>query len=268
MQLAEFIDYHQPALEVNEVKYNLILGLLGNQANAELRLWSMDVPGACAIQNPGNIVLGDLTREQCRRLADETATLGYAGVVGSDDTAEWFVDRAAELGIRFHDPDPQQIQMLNTSPIYPGADGAARRVCAEDASLFTDWMLAFYDEAAPYDPKPARQQLQSAAGSEHYSFWIVDGQPVSMAGIRRRTRNVGAISGVYTPSSLRGRGYAGSVTAAVVERIFGEGKTAACLYTDLRNPFSNRCYAKIGFKPACHSSHYVRLAEGMRSDAA
>jgi predicted GNAT family acetyltransferase len=57
---------------------------------------------------------------------------------------------------------------------------------------------------------------------------------------------------------LRGRGYAGSVTAAVVEWIFAEGKSASCLYTDLRNPASNRGYAKIGFKPACASWHYPR----------
>jgi predicted GNAT family acetyltransferase len=77
-----------------------------------------------------------------------------------------------------------------------------------------------------------------------------------MAGIVRRTRRAAAIAGVYT--TLRGRGYAGSVTAAVVERIFAEGKTAACLYTVLCNPSSNRCYAKIGFKPACRSWHYPR----------
>jgi hypothetical protein len=40
-----------------------------------------------------------------------------------------------------------------------------------------------------------------------------------------------------TPPELRGRGYAGSVTAALVERIYAEGKSFACLYTDLRNPF-------------------------------
>ena len=260
MQVAEFIEYHQPALEVDEVKYNLILGLLESRANTELRLWSIGAPGECAIQHPGHpIVLGALTREQCRRLADETVALDYPGVVGSDDTAEWFVDRAVERGIRFHEPVPQQIQMLNTNPIYPGADGAARHVCADDATLFADWMLAFYEEAVPKEQKPSSQQLQAAASSERYSFWVVNGEPVSMAGIRRRTRHVGAISGVYTPPLLRGRGYAGSITAAVVERIFGEGKTAACLYTDLRNPFSNRCYAKIGFKPICLSSHFVRL---------
>jgi hypothetical protein len=28
--------------------------------------------------------------------------------------------------------------------------------------------------------------------------------------------------------------------------------------SDLRNPFSNRCYARIGFTPVCWSSHYPR----------
>ncbi len=45
---------------------------------------------------------------------------------------------------------------------------------------------------------------------------------------------------------------------AVMERLFAEDKTTICLYTDLRNPISNRCYAKIGFKPYCDSWHYLR----------
>jgi len=36
----------------------------------------------------------------------------------------------------------------------------------------------------------------------------------------------------------------GSATAALSERIFAEGKSAACLYTDLSNIYSNRCYAR------------------------
>jgi predicted GNAT family acetyltransferase len=79
-----------------------------------------------------------------------------------------------------------------------------------------------------------------------------------MAGIVRRTRNAAAIAGVYTPPALRGHGYAACVTAAVVDTIFNEGKSTACLYTDLRNLNSNRCYAKIGFTPVCLSWHYLR----------
>jgi hypothetical protein len=48
------------------------------------------------------------------------------------------------------------------------------------------------------------------------------------------------------------------LTFVQISSIFAEGKTAACLYTDLRNPASNRSYAKIGFNPACCSWHYAR----------
>jgi predicted GNAT family acetyltransferase len=76
---------------------------------------------------------------------------------------------------------------------------------------------------------------------------------------RASAQATAAISQVYTPPALRGRGYAGSVVAAVVERIFAEGRDTACLYTDMRNPFSNRCYAKIGFRPVCESRHIPRV---------
>jgi predicted GNAT family acetyltransferase len=124
--------------------------------------------------------------------------------------------------------------------------------------MFAEWSIAFAREAVPHDPPPSRERLEQVVGEGRHQFWIVDGEPVSMAGIVRRTRHAAAIAGVYTPPALRGRGYAGSVTAAVVEHAFAEGKTTACLYTDLRNPYSNRCYAKIGFRPVCLSWHYVR----------
>jgi predicted GNAT family acetyltransferase len=101
-------------------------------------------------------------------------------------------------------------------------------------------------------------KLERDAAEGRFAFWIDKEQPVSMAGIVRRLRNSAAITGVYTPPEWRGRGYAGSVTAAAVERIFAEGRKVACLYADLRNPFSNRCYARIGFKPVCKSMQYYR----------
>jgi predicted GNAT family acetyltransferase len=100
--------------------------------------------------------------------------------------------------------------------------------------------------------------LEKMAGEGRHTFWVVAGEPVAMAGIARRTRSAGAISAVYTPPPMRGRGFAGSVTASVAERLFAEGKSAVCLYTDLRNPASNRCYARIGFEPYCDSWVYLR----------
>ena len=49
---------------------------------------------------------------------------------------------------------------------------------------------------------------------------------ISMAGIVRRLKTSAAITGVYTPPEFRGCGYAGSVTAATVERIYAEENVA------------------------------------------
>jgi predicted GNAT family acetyltransferase len=159
-------------------------------------------------------------------------------------------ERAIELGLTFPEPIAHQIHTLREKPNYPGAPGHTRVISPADVEPFADGTTAFMREAVPHDPPPSRDRLAQIAAEGSHQFWIVDGEPATMAGIVRRTRNAAAIAGVYTPLSLRGRGYAGLVTAAVVERIFMEGKTAACLYTNLRNPASNRCYAKIGFEPS------------------
>jgi len=266
MEPREFAAYHAPALEQDEIKHNVILGVLGRLETldvSDLGLWTIGPPGACAIQWPGfSIVLGEVTQAQCRALAEETRAHDHPGVVGPDLTALWFVERAIELGHTFLEPMPQQIHALRAKPKYPGAPGHARTVTAADAELFLDWMLAFTREAVPHDPPPTRERTQRPIDEGRFQFWIVDGEPVSMAGIMRRTRHTATIAGVYTPPALRGRGYAGSVTAAVVEAVFAEGRTAACLYIDLRNPASNRCYAKIGFAPVCESWMYPRAPGG------
>jgi SAM-dependent methyltransferase len=82
--------------------------------------------------------------------------------------------------------------------------------------------------------------------------------PKSYRSARDLSGHAPAIAGVFTPPALRGRGYAAPVNAAAVERIFAEGKSASCLFTDLRNPASNRCDAEIGFEPASASWHYPR----------
>jgi len=260
--LAEFCRLHVPALEQNEVRHNVMLAVLGGAIDRQLAdvvTWSLGSPGQCATMNPGRpILLADVKEAQCRSLAEQTTQLDYAGVVGPDQTALWFARRAAELGVKFLGPIPQRIHSLSDKPRYPGCPGHPRPVSADDADLLADWIAAFIDEATPHDPTPARDELRRVAAQGRHVFWIVQEQPVSMAAIVRRTRNAAAIALVYTPPSLRGKGYGGSVTAAVVEQAFAEGKTVACLYTDLRNPYSNRCYVKIGFRPECDSFHIPR----------
>ncbi|HJY50787.1 MAG TPA: GNAT family N-acetyltransferase [Stellaceae bacterium] len=264
MQPAEFRAYHEPALEPQEVKHGLILnalGQLGDEKSVEVSYWTLGRPGECAIRmGHHSIVLGALDEKQCRNLADLTAHTDYPGVIGPDMTPKWFTDRARELGLQFLEPEPQQIYSISDKPLYPGASGHIRPVTIEDAPLLADWLIAFHREAVPHDPVPARVELERAASENRFLFWIDNAQAVSMAGIARRLKTSAVISAVYTPPELRGRGYAGSVTAAMVERIYTEGRKIACLYADLRNPASNRCYTKIGFRPVCKSFHFLRDA--------
>lgn len=267
----EFAELHLRALEADEVRFNLQIAAITSatkETTAGYRGWTLGAPGHCAIQRPGYpILLGKLDRDECEELAKATASISYPGVVGSEQTPSWFVQFATSMGdAHFEDPIPQRIHALASAPKYPGARGSARPVGAADAPLLFDWLVAFHRQAVPHDPPPERANVDKAAASGRYQFWTVDEEPVSVAAIARRLRHTGAVSSVYTPFDRRSRGYAGSVTAAVADQLFAEGKTSVCLVTDLRNPISNRCYAKIGFTPHCDSWHYVRKSSRDTAD--
>jgi len=268
MDLAQFAALHVPALEADEARFILLAGLTSAEKDAPLglRLWSLGAPGHCAMQWPEwAILLGDLDRAECQQLAEATIAVGAPGVLGADETAHWFVEHAIARGAEFEAPIPQRIHVLSDPPRYPRALGSARAVRAADAPLLLEWLVAFHKEAVPHDPPPDPAHVERAVGEGRYLIWTVDDVPVAMAAIARRLRRTGAVSSVYTPPRQRGRGYAGSVTAAVADKLFAEGKTTVCLYTDLRNPMSNRCYAKIGFRPHCDSWHYLRRARTQSS---
>ena len=251
-----------PALENDEARHNVLISIVSQAKSGQgepERTWTLGGPGSCAAQTPGrSIVLGDLTRIQCRTLAEAVAATDFPGVMGAGCTATWFVARAEELGLSFKDPMPQRIYVLNAAPKLPDVPGRARPVASDDAALYAEWMTAFHREATPDDPAPTQEALRDWAGEDGQLFWQVDGEPVSIALILRPSPGCAAIGAVYTPPALRNRGYAGAVTAAAADRIHASGKRTACLYTDLRNPGANRCYTKIGFEPWCESWSYAR----------
>jgi len=266
LDIAQFNALHMPALECNEVRHNLLLGLMSQPSRdpaGEARRWTLGGAGACAIQTNANrsIILGELDERQCHALVDQVYGGVFAGALGPEDTAHWFVARAVKHGLSFGHAEPQMIHELREPPVYPGAVGKARRATTDDLGLVFEWTTAFRAEAVPDDPPVIQEDVARKVKERVVLFWETDGEPVSMAVLARTTRNAAAIGPVYTPPKLRGRGYAGSVTAALTEYIFASGKTAACLYTNLRNPYSNRCYAKIGFKPVCPSWHYHRTQQ-------
>lgn len=262
MTLRDFAQFHVPALEADEVRFNVQIAIItaaAEETPAGFSYWTLGAAGHCATQTAGRaILLGNLDRRECRELAAMLSDRDYPGVVGIDETAHWFAEEATEKGAIFDPPIPQRIHVLFGPPTYPATDGSSRAVEPADEPLLFEWLLAFRDEAVPHDPPPERAAVEKMARSGRFRFWLNDDRPVSLAAISRRLRRTAGIAPVYTPPQHRGRGYGGSVTAAVADQAFAEGKDSVCLYTDLRNPISNRCYANIGFRPYCESFHYVR----------
>ena len=166
MDLGEFAELHVPALEADEVRFNLQIAAIASAVKERpvgFRHWTLGGPGHCAIQWPGRaIVLGNLDRTECRELARATERIEYPGVVGADETARWLVEHAAAMGADFEDPIPQRIHVLSSLPHYPGVPGSARAVRDADAPLLFEWLVAFHEQAVPHDPPPEKANAERA----------------------------------------------------------------------------------------------------------
>ena len=57
------------------------------------------------------------------------------------------------------------------------------------------------------------------------------------------------VTTVYTPAHLRGRGYAGAVTAEASRAASAAGAREVLLFADLDNATSNALYVRLGYVP-------------------
>ncbi|MGW3952945.1 GNAT family N-acetyltransferase [Streptomyces sp. NPDC004752] len=88
-----------------------------------------------------------------------------------------------------------------------------------------------------------------------------DGTPVAMAALTPKNAGQIRVTTVYTPAQLRGRGYAGAVTATVSRAAQQAGAQEVLLFADLANPTSNGLYQRIGYRPVADFAVYD-FAEG------
>ena len=93
------------------------------------------------------------------------------------------------------------------------------------------------------------------------SFYLLfdNTEPVSMVRKAGKTPNGNFINFVYTPPSLRRKGYATECVAQLSKQLLEEGNKYCCLFTDLNNPTSNSIYQKIGYRPVIDENHYKFL---------
>jgi len=133
-------------------------------------------------------------------------------------------------------------------PPDPAPPGRPLVAGPEDRDLVVAWYEAF---AAEIDEPSGdvRPLVDDRIAHGGVTLWLVDGAPVSLAGVTSTVAGVARVAPVYTPPEHRGRGYGAAATAAVTLAAVGAGVRDLLLYTDLANPTSNRLYARLGYRP-------------------
>lgn len=80
-------------------------------------------------------------------------------------------------------------------------------------------------------------------------LWTDGEGSVAMAAHSAPAGGVARVGPVYTPPSLRRRGFGAAVSAAASAAAVAAGAVHVVLYTDLSNPTSNAIYQAIGYRP-------------------
>ncbi|MBL1087604.1 GNAT family N-acetyltransferase [Streptomyces actinomycinicus] len=209
----------------------------------------------------GPLSLTPLTREQADVLAARLAGLGHPvpGVSGDHDTATVLAEAwqrhtgaAPRLGTRI------RLYRLGTlTPPDPLPEGRGRAVGERDHGHVVRWCGEFVDTVGEVPAVDARSWAGSRFADRHFTFWETpDGTPVSMAAVTSMVAGMVRVDPVYTPARLRGRGYAGAVTAEVSRAALAAGATHVVLFADPANLTSNALYQRIGYVPVTEWSVY------------
>jgi len=222
------------------------------------------VAGTFLWTQPFRISVSPLDREQADALALALQGREPAGVFGVDAAAAAFADAwQARTGAEHRRAIEQRLYRLeDLTPPLPAPPGRPRVAIEGDRELLIRWRGEF----SAYIGAPG-----GAAGSEEWAderisyggvtFWeTADGVPVSMAGVTRESAGAVRVAPVYTPKELRGRGYAGAVTAEVSRAARAAGAREVLLFTDLANPTSNGLYRRIGYRPVRDFAVYTFTA--------
>ncbi|HET9094661.1 MAG TPA: GNAT family N-acetyltransferase [Solirubrobacteraceae bacterium] len=223
-------------------------------------LWAVveDDGGDCcglAMHTPPHpLFLSRMPQVAAAALADALADGGVtlAGVNGAAESTTAFAQAWARRTGRSSTPVTAmrmyRLGLLTCPSRVSGRAGLARD--PDDVDQVARWLAAFHDEAVPLHPTEdwlAFAQRRVAAGQVH--LWHDHGRPVSLAAVSAPVAGVVRVGPVYTPGSLRRKGYGAAVTAAASAAVLAAGAEHVVLYADLANPTSNSIYQAIGYRP-------------------
>jgi uncharacterized protein len=270
-----FLDRVGPFLAEREAEHNLLFGIV-DQLRIDPTAFD-GPPYLVAVLDDGHVV-GAALRTPPHGLvlseADDPAVVGsiledvlaedsaIPGVLGPVAAAAAFAELWTRWTGRAHRRGRAQriFRLRRVIPPRP-ARGSSRIAEPDDSDVLADWLDAFAAEAVPADePRgdaAATVERWFRTGYRRNHLWVVDGRPVSWAGLGGPTPRGIRVGPVYTPPADRGRGYGSAVVAAATQSALDEGREFCFLFTDLANPTANHIYQAIGYEPVTDIDVYV-----------
>lgn len=171
-------------------------------------------------------------------------------IIAERSMAQAFSARWSNLtGMSYETDMEQRIHALYSVNRTFTPPGNICKATENDLDTVLQWSRKFYFDC--YGKENENENLdyiREDIQSNNVYFWV-DKHPVSMAQRGRPTPNGETINLVYTPPEQRKRGYATALVASLSQMILDEGKRFCTLFTDLKNPTSNKIYKRIGYKP-------------------
>lgn len=263
-----FGEYVGPVLMRQERENNVPLGIIRGLANtpndAALMLAIEDsghVISAAVMTPPFKLVLSSGPPAAAVTLAEHLRAEGIAvpGITAHAEMSDAFVSAwrrhdagrvASGLGIKLYS--------LDTPPPRPPTLGTLRAATAAEIPLLRDWSTEFFADAGL---PPDERDSFIASLDERIAvsrLWLWDnGGPVCMLGHTETTPRTARIGPVFTPRSVRGKGYATAAVSELTRRLLAGGRTWCLLFADVANPTSTDMYRRIGYEEVCLFREYM-----------
>ena len=261
---ADFDALARPLLLADEANHTFLLNRLarGDQSQERGPWWSATVHDgarvvACAARDRQAVFLSEGPAPAWPALGAALRICDWVEhVIGAEPAAQGVV-RALGRAWRLHVDLPRLQLTGSPNDGERPAPGRFTRAEASDDAVLVEWGLAFHDEARLADARedvPPQVRRRREAG-ELYLWRDAADHPACLAGGFLIPPGGARIAPVYTPPSLRGRGYAHALVAALSRDLQSRGARSVFLFTDAANPIANALYRRIGFAPCGRHLH-------------
>ncbi|MBL7911240.1 MAG: GNAT family N-acetyltransferase [Bacteroidia bacterium] len=255
----DYLKENREILEQRELENNIILGICNSFKDKDIKMPDCHFISvfdgaefkATAVRTLPKVIVSGTTKnkEDLELLANYFSEhkINIKGVVGETLYSEAFTDYFKKNKVSDRQLLVHKLDKVNEAVLSEGEFKVAKHGAIE---YLSEWSNQFQHDAHAF-PRKTKQEIHSfiknlIANGDLFT-WVKNGDLVSMAGIVRKTKNLGIVGQVYTPKHLRGKGYAKSCVLKLSEHILNSGYKNCGLFTESSNPTSNKIYKEIGY---------------------